>query len=174
MGALLSRFRAGYGANPLHLLATLASFALLGYVVTLIGPAALWNTQVWWQSILLWFLGAVVLHDFVLFPLYAAADRLLSLLLRRERGSRPVPAAVNYVRVPLLATGLTFLLFFPGIIQQGASSYHAATGQTQQPFLARWLLLTAVFFALSALAYSVKLTVVWRRARQAQVAGEPS
>jgi hypothetical protein len=58
--------------------------------------------------------------------------------------------------MPTLATGLTFLLFFPGIIQQGAFTYHAATGLTQEPFLDRWLLLTAAFYLTSADCYVVK------------------
>jgi hypothetical protein len=65
---------------------------------------------------------------------------------------------VNYIRTPALGSGLLLLLFFPGMIQQGAPTYLAATGQTQQPFLDRWLLLTAVMFGVSALAYAVRLT----------------
>ena len=55
------------------------------------------------------------------------------------------------------------MLFLPGIIEQGAPTYLAATGQTQQPFLGRWLLLTAALFATSAVVYTVRL--VARRAR---------
>lgn len=44
-------------------------------------------------------------------------------------------------------------MFLPGIIEQGASTYLAATGQTQQPFLGRWLLLTAAMFGASAIVY---------------------
>ena len=71
MRALITRFTAFYGSNPLHLLATIASFALAGYVVLVMGAPALWNREVWWQSILVWFLAAVIGHDLVLFPLYA-------------------------------------------------------------------------------------------------------
>ncbi len=166
---MLTRFRTFYGAHPLHLLAVLASFALLGYVVSVLGPTALWNPSVWWQSILVWFLGAVVLHDLVLFPLYALADRahttaMHALRARIGRHNRPplVPA-VNYLRVPVLTSGLLFLVFFPGIIAQGASTYLAATGQTQAPFLGRWLLLTAIAFALSALAYTTHITLAHRK-----------
>jgi hypothetical protein len=56
-----------------------------------------------------------------------------------------------------MAAGLSFLLFFPGIIQQGQFTYFAATGQTQQPFLGRWLLLVAALYGLSALAYAARL-----------------
>jgi len=147
---MVTRFRTFYGAHPLHLLAVLAGFALLGYTVSVAGPAALWNPSVWWQSILVWFLGAVVLHA-----------------LRARIGHRDRPprvSAVNYLRVPVLASGLLFLVFFPGIIAQGASTYLAATGQTQAPFLGRWLLLTAIAFALSALAYTTHLALAHRKA----------
>jgi len=171
---MVTRFRTFYGAHPLHLLAVLAGFALLGYTVSVVGPAALWNPSVWWQSILVWFLGAVVLHDLVLFPLYALADRthttaVHTLRARIGRHDRPPRvSAVNYLRIPVLASGLLLLVFFPGIIAQGASTYLAATGQTQAPFLGRWLLLTAIAFALSALAYTTHL------ARAHRKAGSPS
>jgi hypothetical protein len=159
---MVRRFRDFYGAHPLHLLALLASFALLGYIISVLGPVALWNPDVWWQSIGVWFLGAVLLHDLVLFPLYALADRSLSAGLRAMRGravARSRLSAVNYVRLPLLASGLLFLLFFPGIIEQGADTYRAATGQTQAPFLGRWLLAVGVLFGVSAVAYAVRLGI---------------
>ncbi len=71
---------------------------------------------------------------------------------------------LNYLRVPTLATGLSLLLFFPGIIQQGQVSYFAATGQNQQPFYGRWLLLVAALYGLSALTYAVRLAATGRRA----------
>jgi len=142
VASLLARTRRFYGANPLHLLALLACFALAAYAaVRTVSTAADWPT------ILIWFLAAIIAHDLMLFPLYALADRSLSAGLRAlrphpRRGPPRVPT-VNYLRLPLLGTGLLFLLFFPGIIEQGASSYRNATDQTQQPFLDRWLLLTA-------------------------------
>ncbi len=126
----------------------------------------------WWQSILVWFLGAALLHDLVLFPLYAVGDRLHTAgvhALRRRRGHHPDgPPHVsgnNYVRVPVLASSLLLLVFLPGIIEQGASTYRAATGQTQAPFLDRWLLFTAIVFVLSAVAYAVHYTLVQRKTR---------
>ena len=41
-----------YGSHPLHLLTLVAGFALLGYVIATVKPAALWNPNTWWQSIL--------------------------------------------------------------------------------------------------------------------------
>ncbi len=158
-----SWFRTAYGAGPQHLLGMLAALALVTYTVSVLGPSALWDPEVWWQSILVWFLGAIIAHDLVLFPLYALADRLTQRgLLNRsasETTSQPwrgVPA-LNYIRIPAIAVGLLFLLFFPGILQQGAGSYLAATGQTQDPFLERWLLLSAVIVVLSAATYGARV-----------------
>lgn len=168
MAARIRRFVDFYGANPLHLLGSACAFALAGYVVVLVDPHALWNPKVWWQSIAVWFGAAVVAHDLVLFPLYALADRSLTAALASLRGRRPRRSAprvspLNFVRVPSLATGLSLLLFFPGIIRQGQASYVAATGQTQQPFFGRWLLLVAALYGLSALAYAVRLAVAGHR-----------
>ena len=153
-------FRKLYGAGPFHLLTLIAGFALFGYAVATIGPQQLWNPNPWWQSILVWFAAAVILHDLVLFPLYAAVDRVLALTSRAPAPRAPV---VNFIRLPLLASGLLLLVFLPGIIEQGGPAYTAATGLTQEPFLGRWLLLTAVMFGVSAVAYGVRLATVHRR-----------
>jgi hypothetical protein len=110
---------------------------------------------------LVWFAAAIVGHDLVLFPLYAAVDRLL---VRIGSAAR----VVNYLRVPLAGAGLTFLLFLPGIIRQGRPTFEAATGQDQQPYLARWLLLCAVLFAGSAAVY------LGRRARPGRQRATPT
>jgi hypothetical protein len=143
-----------YGANPLHLLALLASFAVAGYAV-----AHLSHESTFWR-IVSWFLAAVVGHDLVLFPLYALADGSLRQALRAlwpRRGAVSRVPPLNYIRVPVLGAALLLLVFLPGIVQQGQSTYHAATGQTQQPYLDRWLLLTAAMFTISAVAYAVRL-----------------
>jgi hypothetical protein len=167
MRTLFARFTAFYGSNPLHLLGTVAACALAGYVVILLGPQALWNPKVWWQSIAVWFLAAIIAHDLVLLPLYALADRsvkgALAAVRGRWKGPLPRVSPLNYLRVPTLGAGLSLLLFFPGIIQQGHFSYVAATGQNQQPFLGRWLLLVGALYGVSALAYAARLAVTGHR-----------
>ena len=134
-----------YGAHPLHLLVVLGCLALAGH-------AALGSTvSPGWMLIAIWFAAALLAHDLVLFPAYAAADRLLVGALGRR--------GVNYVRIPLMASALTFALFFPGIVRQGADTYEAATGLTQEPYLARWLLLCALMFAVSAFVLLVTSAV---------------
>ncbi|MDX1883404.1 hypothetical protein [Mycolicibacterium sp. 120270] len=165
MRAAVERFRAVYGSHPLHLLTLIAGFALFGYVVAIIRPVTLWNPNAWWQSMLVWFAAAIIAHDLVLFPLYALADRILVAASRIRPRSTASVSPLNYVRVPALSAALTLLVFLPGIIQQGARTYAAATGQTQEPFLGRWLLLTAAMFAVSAVLYAVRL-VLARRAKR--------
>lgn len=158
----MNRFSEFCGANPLQLLALIGCFALAGYVYLQISaePAL--------PRMLLWFAGAVVAHDLVLFPVYALADRSLTGatdMLRAHRRTPPAVPAINYIRLPALGSGLLLLLFFPGIIEQGSATYLAATGQTQQPFLGRWLLITAALFAISAVLYAIRLGTTQYRYR---------
>lgn len=161
MSRFATRFSAIYGSHPLHLLTMVSGFALLGYILVTFKPATLWNPGIWWQSVAVWFAAAVIAHDLVLYPLYALADRMLAKRPRPSGGNRKVLVR-NYIRVPVLGAGLTLLIFLPGIIQQGGPTYQAATGQTQQPFLGRWLLLTAAMFGASALVYAIRLAAVSR------------
>jgi hypothetical protein len=157
----MTAFRRVYGSHPLHLLTLVAGVALLGYAVVTLGISALWNPRSWWQSIVVWFAAAVVVHDLVLYPLYTLADRVL---LLSQRLPVPVPL-INHLRVPALGAALTLLVFSPGILEQGAPTYAAATGLTQEPFLGRWLLLVAAMFAVSAAAYVVRVVRVVRTRR---------
>ncbi|MCV7100629.1 hypothetical protein [Mycobacterium palustre] len=166
MPRLPIRFGVSYGAGPLHLVTMASGFALLGYILATFTPAALWDPDTWWHSIAAWFAVAVIAYDLLLFPLCALADRVIF------AGRRPAPrnvSARNHIRVPTLGAGLTLLIFLPGIIEQGAPTYQAATGQTQQPFLGRWLLLTAAMFGLSALSYAARLVAARRRAPDGNV-----
>jgi hypothetical protein len=138
----MRRFTDVYGARPAHLLVLLACLVLAAYAGSLLlGDPAL-------RTMLVWFVGAAVVHDLVLFPVYALVDRAL--------GRLPTPV-VNHVRVPLLAAGLTLLVFLPGIIRQGEVTHVAATGLDQAPYLGRWLVIVAALFAASALVYAVRL-----------------
>jgi len=67
--------RRWYGANPLHLLALLAAFALAGYAVHAVAAAGQWT------GFAEWFAVAIIGHDLLLFPLYSLADLSLRHLL---------------------------------------------------------------------------------------------
>jgi hypothetical protein len=138
-------FRRRYGASPLHLLLVLASFALAAYAgVRLLKGETL--------GVALWFVGAALLHDLVLLPLYAVTDRVAQRLFGRREGgvgeAQPRPS-VNYVRVPLFVSGLLLLVWWPLVLRQ-VGHYTAVTGLPADRFLGRWLLITAALLVVSA------------------------
>jgi hypothetical protein len=144
-----------YGAQPWHLLSLLGCFALTGYAVSrLLGdlPALL--------RITIWFVGAAVVWDLLLGPALAAGDRLLRPLRRvRPRGVSPL----NYVRFPALLSLLLLVMFLPLIRQRSEAVFRAKSGLSQDPYLGRWLAVTAALFALAGLAYAVAVLRARRR-----------
>jgi hypothetical protein len=144
------RFRAYYGAAPVHLAVVLLSIGLAGYAASIVAGDPLWP----WMAV--WFVAVVVGHDAVLAPLAAAVDRVLHVALHRLPRVTVRPAIVNYFRVPALGAGLTFLMFLPGIIRQGEPVVRGQTGFDQAAFLGRWLMLVAAMAAASALVYGVR------------------
>ena len=131
--------RARYGASPLHLLVHLAVLALAAWALLQaldLGGA---------ERIVLWLVGAVLLHDLVLWPSYTALDRV-------ARRGRPVGWA-NYVRVPLGVSALLLLVFFPVMCGKGEAAYTRVSGATWEGYAGRWLLVCAVLFAVSAGLY---------------------
>jgi hypothetical protein len=143
--------RRAYGAHPLHLLSLLGCFALAGYAVLQAshGPLPV--------RMGIWFFGALVAHDLVLFPLYALADRSLGALLPRRRGRRlALAGSINYVRVPALLSGLLLLMFFPLILRRSEDAYGRASGLDASPYLGRWLLITGIAFAVSAVVFALR------------------
>lgn len=146
-------FRTAYGRGPLHLLGLLASFAIAGYAVLELAQRGKL------LSLALWFVGAIALHDLVLFPLYSFLDRALQARRARRvttaRAER-VPGAVNHLRVPAAISGVMLLVWFPVILGLSAATYRANVGYTTGGYLGRWLVLTAALFALSGLVYAVR------------------
>ena len=142
-------FRRLYRAGPGHALLMLGGFAFAGYVVDRIVHVS----QPLWIAI--WFGGAIVAHDVVLFPLYALADRLLLRRCGRLRARSGVPW-VNHVRVPVVMSGILLLVSFPLVFRLSDRTYLAATGLHPTVYLARWLLVSAGLFAASAVVYAVR------------------
>jgi len=131
------------GVSPAQLVLLVACLGLAAYAAFfLLGDPAL-------LRMLIWFAGAAVVHDLVLFPLYAAGDRALVAVLPDPR--------VNYLRVPALGAGLMLLMFWPGIVRQGEVTHLAATGLDQAPYLGRWLAASAVLFGASAVVFGVRV-----------------
>jgi hypothetical protein len=135
----------------------LATFALSGYAFyrASMGPLPV--------RMLIWFVAAIVGHDLVLYPLYALADRSWHLLSRRTRvarrgpGHEPAVPAVNYLRVPVVLSGFLLIAFWGTITGQGDGHFFTASDHHFAAFLARWLVITGVFFAVSAVLYAWRL-----------------
>jgi hypothetical protein len=147
-------FKRFYGENALHLLAMLGCFALVGYVVSMLVE----NPSAWWM--LVWFAGAVIAHDLVLYPLYALADRPLVLgrWLRRRASDAPIRVpAINHLRIPVMGSALLGLLFLPSIARTGEPVLLFAAGRSMEQYFQNWLLVTALLFLASAVVYAIRL-----------------
>ncbi|MFI6874987.1 hypothetical protein ACIBL6_16285 [Streptomyces sp. NPDC050400] len=126
--------------SPLQLALLVCSFALAAYA----GVRLLDGD---WLGVTVWIVGAALLHDLVLVPLYSAADRAL-LAAAGAMGQR---ARVGYVRVPAALSLLLLLVWFPLISGMTDTRYRSATGVPPDAFLPHWLLITAALFGGSAL-----------------------
>ena len=144
------RFAERYGERPIHLAGFAITFGVAGWAALQL--ADLQNAF----TILLWFAGAIVLHDLVAYPVYTALDRAV----------QRTPLNVNHVRVPAMLSGLLFLAWFPLILERAPGLYRSVTGVEPPDYLARWLLVTAALFA-GSLAIAVLRHAAKSRARRA-------
>lgn len=139
-----------YGASPLHLLVLVGSFTLAGYAaLKLIADQPI--------AVVVWFVGAAVLHDLILLPLYVLADRnARRRSLRHEDEDAAPPAWVNYVRFPTAISAVLLLVFLPSIARL-SGVYTATTGLSASPYLLHWLAITGVLFLTSAVLYALRI-----------------
>nr|WP_031230534.1 hypothetical protein [Streptomyces niveus] len=153
-GGRFAKYRALLG-SPFQIVLLLATLAFAGYVGVrlLTGETFL---------IVVWFVGAALVHDLVLLPLYTAADRAVAAALGPRR------RLVNFVRLPAFLSLLLLLVWFPLITGQ-VRRYEPYAALSTDGFLARWLLVTTALFACSALCL-VTRAVLRRRATK----GRPS
>ena len=164
MRALLGGWRRFYGENPMHLLALLGCFALVGYVLVLLAP----DPSIYLVAV--WFIGAVLAHDLVLYPLYALADRsvVAGRWVQRKvrRGRFPRVPAINHLRIPVMLSVLLLVLYWPSVLEQGDDVFLFAAGRTDAGYLAAWLAVTAVLLLGSAVIYAIRLDRAQVRARR--------
>lgn len=158
---MIALFRPGYGAGPLHLIGLTSSFALAGWAVL---------TYVDGRDAVrfgLWFVGAILFHDVVLYPLYSAADRALQVVERGGLEGPPAVPFINHVRIPALLSGLLLIVYFPLVLSLSTAKFPAAAGYTAADYLTRWLVISGVLFAGSGLIYAARRL----RARSSEKAG---
>jgi hypothetical protein len=140
--------RARYGASPIHLLAHLIALPIVGWaLLTVLDFRAASN-------VVLWLIGAVILHDLILLPAYSTLDRLAQLSTR---------AAINYVRVPAGLSLLMLLVFWSTIRGKGSGNFHFASGLSYHGYFGRWLLVSAGLFALSGAVFLARQAESRRR-----------
>ena len=147
-----ARFRYEYGAEPLHLIATAGSLLLGGYgllrLTEIPGGA----------KVLIWILAAALLHDLVALPFYSLllriADRAAGAAID---GRAAMLLALNAVRIPAGLSALLLLVFFPLILRVDPEAYESVTGLTVDPYLSRWLLISAALFLISGVIYALRL-----------------
>ncbi|MFD4974099.1 hypothetical protein [Streptomyces sp. NPDC058424] len=153
----MARFVRWYGSGPLHLLVLIASFAITGYaLVRLFAVRPL--------EVAIWFVGAAIVHDLILLPLYSVADLSSQAVLRHRAIRMPQPPWINYLRVPAFLSGVLLLVWFP-LIFDLAIPYPDAARLSEGVYLGRWLAITAVVFGVSALAFALRLRRLRRAAR---------
>src|ERR1700756_2468067 len=137
------------GANPLHLLTLVGCFAPAWYA----GAGLLHAKPV---GVVVWFAGAVIGHDLILMPLYALADKSVMTVFRHRPPKLPTVPWINYLRVPVVLSGLLLLIWFP-LIFRIPSHFPRTTDLSLDPYLGHWLLVTGALFLLSAVALAVRL-----------------
>lgn len=154
--APLLAFRQRYGANPVHLIAHLAAFAIAAYAL----DRTVSNGSV--KILAGWYLGLIVAHDLIFVPVYSGLDRmaLRRLPARRETG---VPV-INHVRAPAFISGLLLLIYAPLISGLAGPYYYSLSGHHLVHYLRNWLLLSVALFAGSGVIYALR---VWRAAARA-------
>ena len=150
-------FTRRYGANPLHLLVTLACFALAGYAADKLRAGDV-------MGIFIWLAAAVIGHDLILFPLYAIADRSVIAVFRRRPPQLPAVPWINYLRVPVVFSAILLMIWWP-LIFRLPTDFTDKTDLSLSPYMGRWLAVTGGLFLLSALAFAVRLAFSGGRRR---------
>lgn len=151
MRLILRLWRRRYGASPLHLLLHLAAFgiALFALQRIIVAGRAI--------NFLAWFVGAAVLHDVFLVPVYSVLDRAAGRgvqLSRLQRGGVPV---INHIRAPAVISGALLLVYLPEIIGKSEHTYFNVSGHHLRNYLLTWLLTTAGLFLASAVIYAARV-----------------
>jgi len=141
-----------YGAGPGHLIVHVLAFALAAWSImeiSGIGGAL---------TVLVWFIGAVIIHDALVLPMYSTADRgAQGVAAVLDRGGSARVPVINHLRVPFALSAVTLLAFAPLIFGKGDQALERVSGIDPSGYGLRWLVLTVLVFAGSALVYAVRV-----------------
>jgi hypothetical protein len=162
---MIARFRTAYGSTPLHLLGHIVAFAAFVWALSqILGGGYVVNYVAW-------FVGAAVLHDIVVLPIYSLIDRVTRHEGRRAWGAR-FGTAINYVRAPAIISAVLLLVYSPEILGYSAKNYRDDTGHPLPSILTNWLLITAGLFLASALVYGIRRVRPRLLSDEARLVGE--
>lgn len=154
----MTRLRGFYGGSLLHLLATVMSFALVA--AAFVGWARPGSDL---RGVLTWVLGCLTGSELMLLPSAWLLDRIAT-GSHASTPSAPARGDIAYVFVPTVLSGLLLVVFAPLVFRFDEATFSAATAMTASPYLARWLLSTAVLFGASALIHAFKTARARRHA----------
>lgn len=155
-------FRRRYGASPFHLAVHLLAFAVAAFALdrTVSGGGGTIKT------IIVWYVGLIVLHDLVFVPAYTGVDRLTrSVLARLPTPERTRVPVINHLRVPALISALLLLIYAPLISGHSEGAYFALTGHPLVHYVRNWLVLSAALFAGSTAIYGLRVGLAVRADR---------
>lgn len=144
-------FRRVYGSHPLHLIGHVVVFFIAAWaIVQILGGGTIVN----WIA---WFVGAALLHDLVLLPLYSAFDRGLGIASRGRADRRLRVPVINHLRAPAAISGILLIVYFPVILGLSGPNYFNDTGHHLAGYTRNWLLITLGLFVVSALVYAARV-----------------
>jgi len=150
----MRRFRYEYGESPSHLLVGILSFALAAWALSHALDATSRP-----GNLLIWLVGAILIHDLLFLPLYALLGILAGGALqvgREDPPNRLRVAALNHLRVPAVLSGLALLVWFPLILGLKERGFMRLTALSTDVYLQRWLLLCLVLFGGSAVLLALR------------------
>lgn len=148
---MISLWKRLYGASPLHLLGQLVAFAVAVYAFEhIIDIRSTDNT-----NLFVWFIAGALLHDLIFVPVYLILD-LITRLGIQDHALRNV-RLINHIRVPVAIAGVTFLTTFSLILGKNKGPFLRTAAVEQPDYVGRWLLICAIAFGVSAVAYAVRM-----------------
>jgi hypothetical protein len=155
---ILPHLRNPYGGRPSHLLAMLITLGLATYAWTRIFQ----HPEPW--KVVLWFIGAIVVHDFVLLPLYLALYAAAFRVLGAARGPGRV-MLLHHLVVPAVISCLLLLVWLPEILRLSSGNLRLLAHLSEQSYLGRWLAITGALFVGSAVLYLTRRRALARSRR---------
>jgi hypothetical protein len=146
---MTARFRTAYGSTPIHLLGHIIAFTAFVWALSqILGGGYVVNY-------IAWFVGAAVLHDIIVLPIYTLIDQVTRHEGHRAWGTR-YASTINYVRAPAIISTILLLVYSPEILGYSAKNYRDDTGHPLPSILTNWLLITAGLFLTSGLIYTTR------------------